>query len=805
MPITTLGGGTNFGADVTMRKNATETLRWAQAFSRARRNEGGVTIIELLISITIFAVVISGVAVGMGSALGLTRNNRNRSVAANLAAREMDVVRSTKFEALPLTDVTKNETIDNVSYTILRETDWASRDGSTGICDPPAGTALAFLKVLVTVTWPNMQGVTPVKSETILAPPVGSYNADLGHLAVRVRDRNAATADNHLVTVTGPGGTYTQTTQNGCAFFVGLTPGDFTVKLNTTGYVDGQGVQMTQKSVAVQAGAIASAEFDYDRAANINVTLAGMAGYKVPSGIGLRVANTGLQVGTKSYNTESGSPCTAPSDTLLSAADTFGYSAYPSSNYGTSTLYGTATTSSAKARSFVRFNLPSVPPNCELESATLRMYVNSAASGQTLQAYQVSASWSETGLTWNNMPATTGSPATTSSPSNAAWIQWDVSSMVSSQLTGSNHGFVVQDAAEGSGDRTNLMDPRERSNDPELVLTWRTTGPVCNPVTVNASDDSHVRQDDASKNYANDDKMEVTSEATNKNYRSYVKFPLPAIPSGCTVSGATLRLYTDAQVSGRTIQAFRVPTTWTESGITWTNQPGGTGTAATSPSRSSKGWQEWSVATQVQEMYTSGNHGFMVRDSSENSSSKREQKYLASEHGTSSTRPQLVITFTQAVVLPASVMVPATGLFPYLNGYHVWGGICADADPEGVNASTSQPYYSGAQRDPAVPTNPNETSVVSSALKSVDVTVRNASGTPVSGVTVRAVHGTDAGCPSGVTLTLGSTDASGVVKVALPFGTWQFQVENRTPVSAWPTEILSPLTSNPHAVSVSVN
>ncbi len=104
-------------------------------------------------------MVTAGVAVGMGSALGLTRNNRNRSIAANLAAKEMDVVRSTKFSSLPLTPQSRDEAVSGVQYTIARTTEWVTRDGTSGVCNPPSGTALAFLKVLVTVTWPDMQGV----------------------------------------------------------------------------------------------------------------------------------------------------------------------------------------------------------------------------------------------------------------------------------------------------------------------------------------------------------------------------------------------------------------------------------------------------------------------------------------------------------------------------------------------------------------------------------------------------------------------------------------------------------------------
>ncbi|MGH2595583.1 MAG: type IV pilus modification PilV family protein, partial [Actinomycetota bacterium] len=61
------------------------------------RGEAGFTMVELVIGIFIFALVIGGVVVSTSSSLNLTRQNRNRSIAANLASQEMDTVRSTDF------------------------------------------------------------------------------------------------------------------------------------------------------------------------------------------------------------------------------------------------------------------------------------------------------------------------------------------------------------------------------------------------------------------------------------------------------------------------------------------------------------------------------------------------------------------------------------------------------------------------------------------------------------------------------------------------------------------------------------
>lgn len=762
------------------------------------------TIIELMIALTIFAVVTAGVAVAMGSALGLTRNNRNRSVAANLAAEEMDVVRSTNFTSLALTDVTKTRTVDGVNYSILRQTAWVSKDGTGGVCSPPAGTALAFLKVLVTVTWPNMQGVRPVTSETILAPPVGSYNSDLGHLSVRVRNRDAAPLNNIIVTIVGPGGTYTQTTSNGCVFFVGLTPGQFDVSLNTTNYVDGQGVQETHQEISVSAGSVTSAEFDYDQKATLNLTLVGLSNYKIPKNVGATVANTGLTLGTRYFPGGSSSGCTAQPTTVTSSADAMVFEGSKDSNYGTSGYFGVDPKSGDKTRVFVKFSLPTAPTGCALESATLEMYANYATAGRTLDAYQVNASWTETGITWNNQPAITGAAVGIASPSATGWAGWGVTSIVQAQYAGTNNGFMVRDRTEGtSSNFYNYFDPREATNDPRLVLTWAEAPPACaGTQVINPTDDARVRQSNPTTNYGNESSFRVRTEDVNKNERSYLKFTLPAIGSGCILSSATLGLYAESVQGPRTIEVYRANGAWTEGTITWNTQPGYTGSPSTKVV-SATGNNDWDVLSLVQTMYSGTNDGFLMRDQVEESTSTKEQRFSSSENGTSSRWPKLTLVFTGDPALPTSQPVTATDLFPYLNGYQAWAGQCLDADPEGVNPNGGQPYYPGAQRASAVPSNPNATTAGTVQMKSVDVLVTSG-GTPVPNASVQAYHDPDNGCPQGSVLSLGTTDASGYVRVGLPFGTWRFQVQNRTPSGSWPVPVLSPLTTDPQSVAVTV-
>jgi hypothetical protein len=62
---------------------------------------------------------------------------------------------------------------------------------------------------------------------------------------------------------------------------------------------------------------------------------------------------------------------------------------------------------------------------------------------------------------------------------------------------------------------------------------------------------------------------------------SYVQFNLSGIPTGATVSKATLRLYVDLVISNGTLDVYQVNKSWGESTLTYNNQPLPLGASAT--------------------------------------------------------------------------------------------------------------------------------------------------------------------------------------------------------------------------------
>ena len=171
--------------------------------------------------------------------------------------------------------------------------------------------------------------------------------------------------------------------------------------------------------------------------------------------------------------------------------------------------------------------------------------------------------------------------------------------------------------------------------------TFTAAASFCGTQTVTASEDARVHQGNPASNYGNDPALQVRS-AFLSNRRTLVTFALPAIPPGCTLTSATLRLFATSAAGGRTIDVYRANAAWSEAAVTWVTQPGTTGPAVGAPSGS--GWVQWNVTGHVSAMYAGSNFGFVVRDRTENSFSSQQQNYRSSEAG--QTSPELVVTFS---------------------------------------------------------------------------------------------------------------------------------------------------------------
>jgi hypothetical protein len=165
--------------------------------------------------------------------------------------------------------------------------------------------------------------------------------------------------------------------------------------------------------------------------------------------------------------------------------------------------------------------------------------------------------------------------------------------------------------------------------------------------TVGASADTTVYLANRTTPYGTNTDVGVGS-SSGADGRVLVKFSLPVLPTRCTVTAATLRLYAHDPDAGRTTDVYRVDPAapaWSEATTHWDNQPATTVPAVSNASLASAGWQQWTVTSMVASFYAGTNSGFLLRDGTEGSGTAYWQLYRAREHGTVANRPQLVVTW----------------------------------------------------------------------------------------------------------------------------------------------------------------
>ena len=114
---------------------------------------------------------------------------------------------------------------------------------------------------------------------------------------------------------------------------------------------------------------------------------------------------------------------------------------------------------------------PALGAGCSLTGATLRLFLNTTGGARQIDAYKASSSWSETTVTWNTQPSTTGTPASATSGAAATWMTWDVLSIVQAIYSGTNNGFLLKDSTKPRATSRRATTAARPRTEPELVLT----------------------------------------------------------------------------------------------------------------------------------------------------------------------------------------------------------------------------------------------------------------------------------------------------------------------------------------------
>lgn len=293
------------------------------------RSEAGLTLIEVIVSALMVALIGAAAATGFVGSTDASGYSRVRADAQTLAQQDQSRLRALTIDQLSnLNQTLAPVVLDGTTFTVQESADYVSDASGTPSCTNPSAD---YLRTVSTVTWSNMGSHPGVTASSILTPTVGSIDSTKGMLAVSVINAAGSPQSGMNVAISGPSGgpttTANQTTDaGGCVLFGDLPIGTYGVSVTPGAgtFVDAQsGAVVTPTapdtaSPTVTAGSTASAptQFQIDAAASAAFTTKVL----FPSGLTPNSAAGATVPAVVLFNTN----MSAPQYRVCAAADTSG-------------------------------------------------------------------------------------------------------------------------------------------------------------------------------------------------------------------------------------------------------------------------------------------------------------------------------------------------------------------------------------------------------------------------------------------------------------------------------------------------
>ena len=168
--------------------------------------------------------------------------------------------------------------------------------------------------------------------------------------------------------------------------------------------------------------------------------------------------------------------------------------------------------------------------------------------------------------------------------------------------------------------------------------------------------DAWVEQLNSNNNYGNSSNLYVGRDPGGEYNHSYIYWDISSLPSCINITDAEIRVNQQSDNPNTVcVDIKRVTQTWNENSITYNNQPSASSISyGTMCFSSSLGYKNIPVTNLVQDWLIYGNYGVMLYTPS--IADPGEYQFLSSkEEGTSSQRPKLTITYTNATPPTASI------------------------------------------------------------------------------------------------------------------------------------------------------
>lgn len=175
------------------------------------------------------------------------------------------------------------------------------------------------------------------------------------------------------------------------------------------------------------------------------------------------------------------------SSNFFPTSDSWVEAEYPNDNHGYETSLRVKSDSRTR-RSYLKFDLSSIPSGKSLTSVKLYLYCTTGDANPTVEVYvhETGDGWTESGITWNNAPAVGSLITSVSVGGTGHYYCWDITPYGQAQYTGDRILSVVvkllyDNPAQDNPNLARYFGSREYSGtgqDPYLGITYEDTPPT---------------------------------------------------------------------------------------------------------------------------------------------------------------------------------------------------------------------------------------------------------------------------------------------------------------------------------------
>jgi len=206
-------------------------------------SQRGDTLIEVVISAMLLAVIVVGTLTGLNSANRATSQQRARSQATVLAQQEEEQFRSQPINKLSELSVTHEAVVHEVDasgtkYLIKSTAEYKDDATATSSCNASTPNA-NYIQTVSEVTWEPLGSGKVVETSIVSPPPDAAIIA-------RVTNAHGEAVPDMNVAVSGASNLSTLTSADGCAI-VAVSPGEYRLNVSQAGYVDRNGYSESNK------------------------------------------------------------------------------------------------------------------------------------------------------------------------------------------------------------------------------------------------------------------------------------------------------------------------------------------------------------------------------------------------------------------------------------------------------------------------------------------------------------------------------------------------------------------------------